>query len=78
MVKHTKSVYEIIQKIPVNSMIGLSFTQLHTFEKQLKEEVITHVLRYREKTQEYRRAVLALRWIQGIIRIKTIDEGKGD
>ena len=46
MVKHTKSVYEIIQTIPVESMIALSFPQLRDFEAQLKEEVIAHTLKH--------------------------------
>ena len=77
MVKHTKSVYEIIQTIPVESMIALSFPQLRDFEAQLKEEVIARTLKHREKTKEYHRAVLALRWVQGVIRIKSVDEAKG-
>ena len=77
MVKCTKSVYEIIQTIPVDSMIALSFPQLRDFEARLKEEVITHTLKRRQKTKEYHRAVLALRWIQGVIRIKSMDEAKG-
>ena len=77
MVKNTNSVYEIIQNIPVDSMIALSFTQLRKFEAQLKEEVIAHTLKHRQKTKEYHRAVLALRWIRGVIRIKTMDECKG-
>ena len=44
---------------------------------QLKEEVIAHTLKHREKTKEYHRAVLALRWVQGVIRIKTMDECQG-
>ncbi len=76
MIKHTKSVYEIIQNIPVDSMIALSFTQLRGFEAQLKEEVIAHTLKRKQKTKEYHRAVLALRWVQGVIRIKTTDEVK--
>ena len=77
MVKHTKSVYEIIQTIPVDSMISLSFPQLRDFEKRLKEEVIAHTLKRRQKTKEYHRAVLALRWVQGIIRIKKMDKYTG-
>ena len=77
MVKHTKSVYEIIQNIPVDSMIALSFTQLREFEAQLKDEVIAHTLKRKQKTKEYHRAVLALRWVQGVIRIKSVDEAKG-
>lgn len=77
MVKNTKTVYEIIQNIPVESMIALSFTQLREFEAQLKEEVIAHTLKHREKTKEYHRAVLALRWVQGVIRIKSMDECQG-
>ena len=74
MVKSKKTVYEIIQTIPVDSMLSLSFSQLRDFEAQLKEEVIGHTLKHREKTKEYHRAVLALRWVQGVIRIKTMDE----
>lgn len=77
MVKHTKSVYEIIQTIPVDSMISLSFPQLRDFEKRLKDEVIAHTLKRRQKTKEYHRAVLALRWVQGIIRIKKMDKYPG-
>lgn len=77
MVKHTKSVYEIIQTIPVESMIALSFTQLREFEAQLKDEVIAHTLKRKQKSKEYHRAVLALRWVQGVIRIKSVDEAKG-
>ncbi len=77
MVKNTKTVFEIIQRIPVNCMVELSFTQLRDFEAQLKEEIITHILRHRQKTREYRRAVLALRWVQGVIRIKTMAECHG-
>lgn len=77
MVKHTKSVYEIIQTIPVDSMISLSFPQLRDFEKRLKDEVIAHTLKRRQKTKEYHRAVLALRWVQGIIRIKKMDKYRG-
>ena len=77
MVKIKKTVYEIIQTIPVDSMVSLSFSQLRDFEAQLKEEVIEHTLKHREKTKEYHRAVLALRWIQGVIRIKTMDECQG-
>ena len=74
MVKSKKTVYEIIQTIPVDSMMALSFTQLRDFEAHLKEEIIAHTLQHREKTKEYHRAVLALRWVQGVIRIKTMDE----
>lgn len=77
MVKKTKTVYEIIQTIPIDSMIALSFSQLCDFETRLKEEIITHTLKHREKTKEYHRAVLALRWVQGVIRIKSVDEAKG-
>ena len=77
MVKSKKTVYEIIQTIPVDSMVSLSFSQLRDFEAQLKEEVIAHTLKHREKTKEYHRAVLALRWVQGVIRIKTMDERQG-
>ena len=77
MVKSKKTVYEIIQTIPVDSMLTLSFSQLRDFEAQLKEEVIGHTLKHREKTKEYHRAVLALRWVQGVIRIKTMDECQG-
>lgn len=77
MVKNTKTVYEIIQNIPVDSMIALSFTQLREFEAQLKDEVIAHTLKRKQKSKEYHRAVLALRWIQGVIRIKTMDECQG-
>ena len=77
MVKKTKTVYEIIQTIPVDSMVALSFPQLRDFEARLKEEVIGHTLKHREKTKEYHRAVLALRWVQGVIKIKTMDEAKG-
>ena len=77
MVKNTKTVYEIIQNIPVESMIALSFTQLREFEAQLKEEVIAHTLKHREKTKKYHRAVLALRWVRGVIRIKSMGETKG-
>ena len=77
MVKSKKTVYEIIQTIPVDSMVALSFPQLRDFEARLKDEVIGHTLKHREKTKEYHRAVLALRWVQGVIRIKTMDEAKG-
>ena len=77
MVKKTKTVYEIIQTIPVDSMVALSFPQLRDFEARLKEEVIGHTLKHREKTKEYHRAVLALRWVQGVIKIKTMDQAKG-
>ena len=77
MVKSKKTVYEIIQNIPVDSMIALSFTQLREFEAQLKDEVIAHTLKRKQKSKEYHRAVLALRWIQGVIRIKTMDECQG-
>ena len=77
MVKKTKTVYEIIQTIPVESMIALSFTQLRDFEAQLKEEIIAHTLKHREKTKQYHRAVLALRWVRGVIRIKSMGETKG-
>ena len=70
MVKSKKTVYEIIQTIPVESMIALSFPQLRDFEAQLK----AHTLKRKQKTKEYHRAVLALRWVQGVIRIKTMDE----
>ena len=49
----------------------------HAFSIRLKEEVIGHTLKHREKTKEYHRAVLALRWVQGVIKIKTMDEAKG-
>lgn len=77
MVKNKKTVYEIIQTIPVDSMVSLSFSQLHDFEARLKEEVVAHSLKHKEKSKEYHRAVLALRWVQGVIRIKTMDEAKG-
>ena len=51
--------------------------QLRDFEARLKEEVICHTLKHREKTKEYHRAVLALRWVQGVIRIKMMDDAKG-
>ena len=78
MVMNTKSIYEVIQNIPVDSMIALSFPQLRIFEMHLKEEVVEHSLKHRERTKEYHRAVLALRWIQGVIRIKGMDEATGE
>ena len=77
MVKSKKTVYEIIQTIPVDSMVSLSFSQLRDFEAQLKEEVIAHTLKHREKTKQYHRAVLALRWVRGVIWIKSMGETKG-
>ena len=49
MVKSKKTVYEIIQTIPVDSMVSLSFSQLRDFEARLKEEVVAHSLKHKEK-----------------------------
>lgn len=76
MVKKTKTVYEIIQTIPVDSMIALSFTQLRDFEARLKEEVIAHTLKRKQKTRIPSRSSCS-RWVQGVIRLKTMDECQG-
>lgn len=49
--KNTKTVYEIIQNIPAESMVELSFEQLREFETSLKEEVIIHALKNRQKRE---------------------------
>ncbi len=77
MVKNKKTVYKIIEKIPADSMISFSFSQLIEFEDRLKEEVINYFLKHKEKTKESHRAILALRWIQGIIRLKNMSDVKG-
>lgn len=77
MLKSKDTVYEIIKEIPADSMVSLSFKQLREFESRLKDEVIYYSLKHKEKTKDYQRAVLALRWVQGIIRIKTMDTMKG-
>lgn len=77
MLKSKDTVFEIIKKIPADSMASLSFTQLRKFENRLKNEIIFYSLKHKEKTKVYQRAVLALRWVQGIIRIKTINTMKG-
>jgi hypothetical protein len=77
MLKSKDTVYEIIKEIPADSMVSLSFKQLREFEGKLKDEIIFYSLKHKEKTKDYQRAVLALRWVQGIIRIKTMDTMKG-
>ena len=77
MLKSKDTVYEIIKEIPADSMVSLSFKQLREFEGRLKDEIIFYSLKHKEKSKDYQRAVLALRWVQGIIRIKTMDSMKG-
>ena len=48
MVKNTKTVYEIIQNIPVESMIALSFTQLREFEV-IDSDGVSHKFPYTHK-----------------------------
>ena len=77
MIKPKDTVFEVIKEIPADAMVSLSFKQLRKFESRLKDEIIFYSLKHKEKTKDYQRAVLALRWVQGIIRIKTMDTMKG-
>lgn len=55
-----KPTYESVRKIPVIKLLQMSEWQLKRLEKRIKNEVF--------------RAQLALKWIQGIRRIKKIKE----
>lgn len=56
-----KPVYEQIRKIPVFELLKMEMQRLDKFEKDIKREAW--------------RAQLALRWIQGVKKLKR--EGKG-
>lgn len=56
----TKPTYEKIRKLPILYLIGLTDRKLQKIERKIQKE--------------FSRAQLALKWIQGIRRIKKIKE----
>jgi hypothetical protein len=57
-----KPTYEKIRKLPALTLINMSWDKLKKIEKEIK--------------QENERALLSLKWLQGIRRIKTSAEYK--
>ena len=67
MRKSKNTVYEMIKTIPIDKLMAMDNSQLIFWEN---EEI------GRQKTRAYRRALLSLKWLQGIRRIKTSAEYK--
>lgn len=59
-----KPMYEFIRSIPVFNLLEMPDKKLDQFEKQIKREVA--------------RAQLALRWIQGVKKLKSQKTGGGN
>ena len=62
--KKNKPAYERIRKLPVLTLIKMSWDELKKIEKDIK--------------QEMNRATMALKWIQGIQRVKQSKEVDND
>lgn len=73
MKKQKTTIYERIKAIPVDKMLELDQRQLSYWEKEVKLEIEQLKAFGLKNSKAYRRAVLSLKWIQGIMRIKKID-----
>ena len=62
--KQNKPAYERIRKLPVLTLLGLDWAELKQLEQDIKHEID--------------RATLALKWVQGIQRIKSRKEVYND
>ena len=71
-----KNVYDTICKIPFLELLKFSSEKLIALERQTTSELYTLSLLKKEKSRDYRRACLALKWIQGARRIKAVHEEK--
>lgn len=76
MRKFKNTVYEMIKTIPVDKLIAMDNDQLIFWENEVREEIDKLKEIGRQKTQAYRRALLSLKWLQGIRRIKTTGDYK--
>ena len=76
MRKSKNTVYEMIKTIPVDKLMAMDTSQLICWENEVREEINELKEIGRQKTRAYRRALLSLKWLQGIRRIKTSAEYK--
>lgn len=76
MRKSKNTVYEMIKTIPVDKLMAMDISQLIFWENEVREEINELKEIGRQKTRAYRRALLSLKWLQGIRRIKTSAEYK--
>ena len=76
MRKSKNTVYEMIKTIPVDKLLAMDTSQLIFWENEVREEINELKEIGRQKTRSYRRALLSLKWLQGIRRIKTSAEYK--
>lgn len=70
MCQKTKKIYEQIRNIPVATLLGLGNKKLTEMEHRISIEVHVISMNKKQIDEEYRRAKLALKWLQGILRIK--------
>ena len=75
MRKCKNTVYEMIKTIPVDKLMALDNSQLIFWENEV-EEIDELKELGRQKTRAFHRALLSLKWLQGIRRIKTSAEYK--
>lgn len=76
MRKSKNTVYEMIKTIPIDKLMAMDNSQLIFWENEVQEEIDELKEIGRQKTRAYRRALLSLKWLQGIRRIKTSAEYK--
>ena len=76
MRKSKNTVYEMIKTIPVDKLMAMDTSQLIFWENEVREEINELKEIGCQKTRAYRRALLSLKWLQGIRRIKTSAEYK--
>lgn len=76
MRKCKNTVYEMIKTIPVEQLMAMNNSQLIFWENEVQEEIDELKELGRQKTRAFHRALLSLKWLQGIRRIKTSAEYK--
>lgn len=76
MRKSKNTVYEMIKTIPVDKLMAMDTNQLIFWENEVRDEIDELKEIGHQKTRAYRRALLSLKWLQGIRRIKTSAEYK--
>ncbi len=73
MTKQKTTIYECIKTIPIEKMLEFSQRQLSYWEKEVRLEIEQLKAFGLKNSKAHRRAVLSLKWIRGIMRIKKMD-----
>ncbi len=77
MKKQKTTIYECIKTIPIGKMLEFDQRQLSYWEKEVKLEIEQLKAFGLNNSKAYRRAILSLKWVQGIMRIKKLSNQSG-